>query len=158
SLFAGGISYSDHTDHSDFTASLASAARNYSKYATVSSHQAATSLTFRIGRRTTLNGFASAMYQPWGAVIYSPAVSDPGFGQLVAPTRQGPVVNGSYRTYGSGASISQQVSRRSTVTAAYGYDVANFSGFGGDFAHQEASVRYSQGVTRNLGWHAGYVY
>jgi hypothetical protein len=158
SLFAGGISYVDHTERLDFTASLSSGARKYSKFATVSSHQGSADLTLRLGRRTTVNGFGSAAYQPWGAVIYSPSLTDPAFGQVVAPTRQIPVLNGSYRTYASGASITQQVFRRSTVTAVYTYDLATFSGLAGNYQRQAASLRYSQGMTRNLGWHAGYSY
>lgn len=157
-MFAGGISYVDHADRRDFSVALQSAARNYSRFATVSSHQATAALTVRLGRRTALSGFGSAAYQPWGAIVYSPALSDPAFGQVVAPTRQIPVLNGSYRTYASGASVAQQVSRRSTVTASYSRDVADFSGLGGDYRHQEASLRYAHGITRNLGWHAGYSY
>jgi hypothetical protein len=135
-----------------------SVARDYSKFATVASHQASAGVTVRLSRRTVLSGFGSAAYQPWGTIIYSPALSDPAFGQVVAPTRQVPVLNGSYKTYASGASISQQLFRRSTVTASYTYDVANFSGLAGDYRHQEGSLRYSQGLTRNLGFHAGYSY
>jgi hypothetical protein len=158
SMFAGGISYVDHADRRDFSVALQSAARNYSRYETVSSHQASAGLTVRLGSRTALSGFGTAAYQPWGAIVYSPSLNDPAFGQVVAPTRQIPVLNGSYRTYASGASISQQVSRRSTVTASYTRDVIDFSGLGGDYRHQEASLRYAHGITRNLGWHAGYSY
>jgi hypothetical protein len=158
SLFVGGISYADFTDRFDFNASVQSVARNYSQFATVSSHQASAALTGRLGRRTTVSWFGTAMYQPWGAVIYSPAVTDPAFGQVVTPTRQIPVLNGSYTTYGTGASISEQVSRRSTVTASYTYGLADFSGLAGDYQSQNASLRYSHGLTRNLGWHVGYMY
>lgn len=158
SLFAGGISYVDYTDRHDFSAGLQSIARHYSDFATVSSHQASAALTVRLGRRTEVSGFGNAAYQPWGAVIYSPALTDPAFGQVVAPTRQIPVLNGSYRTYATGGAVSQRVTRRSTVTATYTYDVANFSGLSGDYQHQEASLRYAHGITRNLGWHAGYSY
>jgi len=158
SLFTGGITYVDYTDRHDFNAGFQSIARNYSDYATVSSHQGSAALTVRLGRRTELSGFGNATYQPWGAAIYSPALTDPGFGRVVAPTRQIPVLNGSYRTYASGGAVSQQVTRRSTVTATYAYDVANFSGLAGDYRHQEASLRYAHGITRSLGWHAGYSY
>jgi hypothetical protein len=158
SLFAGGISYADHAERLDFSASLSSGARKYSKFAMVSSHQGSADLTLRLGRRTIVNGFGRAMYQPWGAVIYSPAVSDPAVAQVVAPTRQIPVLNGSYRTYASGISISQELFRRSTLTASYSYDVATFSGLAGDYQHKDASLRYAHGITRNLGWHVGYIY
>lgn len=158
SLFAGGMSYSGHTERLDVNVSQLSMAHNYSRFATVSSHQANAGLTLRLGRRTSLTGFGNAMYQPWGAIAYSPAVTDLASGQLVAPTRQIPIVNGSYTTYASGVSVAQQVSRRSSVTAAYSYSVADFSGLAGDFQYQEGSLRYSHGLTRNLGWHAGYRY
>jgi hypothetical protein len=158
SLFAGGISYVDHTDRLDFNAAFQSTARDYSRFAMVSSHTASTGLTARLGRRTTVSGFGTASFQPWGAVIYSGALTDPAFGQVVAPTRQIPVLDGSYKTYASGASIAQQVSRRSTVSAGYAYDLADYSGLAGDYQHQEAWLRYMQGLTRNLGWHAGYSY
>jgi hypothetical protein len=158
SFFAGGISYVDYTDRHDFSASLQSFARNYLDFATVSSHQGSAALTLRLGRRTELTGFGNAAYQPWGAVVYSPALTDPAFGQVVAPTRQIPVLNGSYRTYTTGVSVSERVTRRSMVTASYTHDIANFSGLAGDYQNQQASIRYSHLVTRNLGWHAGYIY
>jgi hypothetical protein len=105
-----------------------------------------------------MSGFGRAQYQPWGAVVYSAALTDPAFGQVVSPTRQISVLNGSYWTYASGASISQQVSRRSTVSATYSYDVANFTGLAGNYEQQAAALRYAHGITRSLGWHAGYSY
>jgi hypothetical protein len=158
SLFSGGISYVDHTDRLDFNAAFQSTARDYSRFAMVSSHTGSTGLTARLGRRTTVSWFGTASYQPWGAIIYSVALTDPAFAQVVEPTRQIPVVNGSYKSYASGASIAQQMFRRSTVMAGYTYDLADFSGLAGDYQHQEAWVRYTQGLTRNLGWHAGYSY
>jgi hypothetical protein len=158
SLFAGGISYVDYSDRYDFTAALQSLARDYSEFAAVSSHQASAALTVRLGRRTEVSGFGNAAYQPWGAMIYLPTVTDPVFGQVVAPTRQIPVLNGSYRIYASGASVSERVTRRSMVTASYTRDVANFSGLAGEYQNQQASLRYTHGITRNLGWHAGYSY
>jgi hypothetical protein len=158
SLFAGGISYADSTDGHDFRASAASVARNYSQFATVSSFDSSVGLTSRIRRRTTVSGFANMNYQPWGLMIYAPTVTDAAFAPVVAPTKQIPVVNGSYQSYAGRASITQQLSRRSNVTAGYGYDLAEFSGMVGSFRHHEASLRYSHGMTRSLGWHAGYVY
>jgi hypothetical protein len=158
SLFSGGISYVDHTDRLDFNAAFQSTARDYSRFAMVSSHTGSTSVSARLGRRTTVSAFGTASYQPWGAIIYSVALTDPAFGQVVAPTRQIPVLNGSYKTYGSGASIAQQVSRRSTVSAGYSYDLADYSGLAGDYQHQQTWLRYTQGLTRNLGWHGGYSY
>ena len=158
SLFSGGISYVDHTDRLDFNAAFQSTARDYSRFAMVSSHTGSTGLSARLGRRTTVSGFGTASYQPWGAVIYSVALTDPAFGQVVAPTRQIPVLNGSFKTYASGASIAQQMSRRSTLSAGYAYDLADYSGLAADYQHQEGWLRYTQGLTRNLGWHAGYSY
>jgi polysaccharide export outer membrane protein len=102
SLFAGGISYLDHTDRLDFTAAFQSAARDYSRFAMITSHLASSELTARLGRRTTVSGFGRATYQPWGNIIYSAALTDPAFGQVVAPTREVPVLNGSYWTYSIG--------------------------------------------------------
>jgi len=129
SLFSGGISYVDHTDRLDFNAAFQSTARDYSRFAMVSSHTGSTSVSARLGRRTTVSAFGTASYQPWGAIIY-----------------------------GSGASIAQQVSRRSTVSAGYSYDLADYSGLAGDYQHQQTWLRYTQGLTRNLGWHGGYSY
>ncbi len=158
SLFAGGISYLDHTDRLDFTAAFQSAARDYSRFAMITSHLASSELTVRLSRRTTVSGFGRATYQPWGNTIYSAALTDPAFGQVVSPIREVAVLNGSYWTYSSGASISQQLSRRSTVSATYSYDVANFTGLAGNYEQQAAALRYAHGITRNLGWHVGYSY
>jgi hypothetical protein len=157
-LFAGGISFLDSTDRLDFTAAFQSAARDYSRFALIASHLASTELTVRLGRRTTMGGFGRAQYQPWGAVVNSPALTEPTVRQVVAPTRQVSVLNGAYWTYASGASISQQLSRRSTLSGTYSYDLANFTGLAGNYEQHAASVRYAHGITRSLGWHAGYSY
>ena len=158
SLFAGGISYLNHTDRLDFTAGFQSAARDYSRFAMISSHLASSELTMRLGRGTTVTGFGRASYQPWGNTIYSAALTDPAFGQVVSPIREVAVLNGSYWTYSTGGSIAQQLSRRSTVSANYTYDVANFTGLTGNFEQHAAGLRYTHGLTRNLGWHVGYSY
>jgi hypothetical protein len=103
-----------------------------------------------------VTAFQAAMYQPWGSLIVSPAVTDPTFGQVVSPARLVPVVNGSYTTYGSGGSIGQQLSRRANVSATYRYEIAKLSSLDGDYRHREAALRYTHGITRNLSWRAGY--
>jgi len=157
SVFGGGIDYSDHTNGHDIRASLSSVARNYSQFATVSSEQASTDLTWRVTRRTTLTAYQSAMYQPWGALILAPTATDPGFGEAVAPGRLIPVVNGSYKTYSAGGTASEQLSRRSAVTASYRYDIAKFSGLDGDYRSQIGTLTYTHGITQNLQWRAGYI-
>jgi hypothetical protein len=158
SLFAGAVSYSNRMEHFDVSAALSSAARNYSNFSTVSSHAASVAGTWRAARYTTIVGSHTTTYQPWGALIQFPVVVGDSPAPLIAPTPEAAVLEGSYSTYLTSASLTQQVSKRSSVTANYRYDIANFTGLDGDYRVQAGSLRYSHGLTRNLGWHTGYVY
>jgi len=157
SLFSGGVGYTDHGDRYDLRASVQSVARSFQQFATIASHHAMADVSWRVGRRTTLTGFQTAMYQPWGALVVAPAITDPDFGHVVAPGRLVPVLNGSYRTFGAGGTITQQLTRRSALSSTYRYDINQFSGVEGDFRSQEGTLHYTHNMTRNLAWKAGYV-
>jgi hypothetical protein len=157
-VFAGGLAYAGHGGRYDMGASLSSLARHYSQYSTVSSHAASVAAGLRITRGTTLTGSQTATYQPWGALFRFPALNDAAIGQIEPPSQDFAVVRGAYSAYSTAATVTQQVSRRSSLSATYNYQVAKFTGLNGDFRSQVGLLRYTHGLTRNMGWHAAYGY
>jgi hypothetical protein len=157
-LVAGGVSYADHRQRVDFGASLSSTLRNYARYSAMSSTAASVSGQWRVARRTTLTGAQTATYEPLGVLFRFPTLFDPEIGQVQAPNPDFGIMFGGYSTYATSASITQEISRRSSVTGSYSYQLADFTGPGGDYRSQSGFLRYTRGLTRNLGWRFGYGY
>ena len=157
-MVGGGISYSDHRDRVDFGASLSSALRNYARYSATSSTAGSVSAQWRVARRTTVSGAQSATYEPLGVLFRFPSLLDSEIGQVPAPSQNFGVMFGGYSTAATAASISQELSRRSSLTASYSYQLADFSRSGGDYRSQAGFLRFTRGLTRNLGWRMGYGY
>lgn len=157
-LYSGGVSYADHGERYDFGASLSSVARDYSRFATVSSHAASVGGILRLGRRTILTGSQTATYEPLGILFRFPTLTDPGTGQVQPTGQDFGVLHGSYFTYSTGATAAQQLTRRSSLLATYSYQNANVSGLNGGFRSQAGFLRYSHKFTRDAGWHVGYGY
>jgi len=159
SLFGGGLSYMDHGERYDFGASIQSIARNYARFSTVSSHAATVSGALRVLRRTTLVAAQTFSYEPFGTLFRFPTLAAPGIGQIQPTAPEFSVVGGSYTTYSSSATATQQLSKRSSVTANYLYSGADLTASSsGGYRTQQGLLRFSHNMTRNTGWHAGYGY
>lgn len=158
SVVGGGISYADHRQRVDFGGSLSSMLRKYAQYSAMSSTAASVSGQWHVARRTTLAGSQSATYEPLGVLYRFPSLFDAEIGQVQAPNPDFGILFGGYSTYATSASITQEVSRRSSLIASYSYQFANFNGPGGDYKSQSGFLRYTRGLTRNLSWRFGYGY
>jgi hypothetical protein len=173
--FSGGVSYSKNTDKLQFEASGTSSARRYPDYPLLSSHGAGGRLSWTPSKRLSFSSTHQFAYQPWQTLASLPALFGMPlrFDQTMAPNQAFASVEGTYRSYLTSSSFTTQLSRQSSLTAGYTYQLSTYNNsaafFGplqwdifavgyGRLTTHSGLVRFNQGVTRNLGWHAGYGY
>lgn len=175
SSFSGGLGYSRGGDRLRFNALESSSARRYPDYPLLTSHGAAAGLTWNLTKRFSFNSNHSFLYQPWQTFVSFPALFDLPlrFDQSMAPNQAYASFEGSGRSYATSSSFTTQLSRQSSLTASYSYQLSTFNnsaafvgplhwdifavGYSRLTSHA-GLLRFNHGVTRNLGWHVGYGY
>ena len=175
SQFSGGLGYSNNGEKLQFEASESSSARRYPDYPVLASHGAGARLSWTPTKRLSFSSTHQFVYQPWQTFASFPALFGLPlrFDQSMAPNQAFASVEGSSRSYVTASSFTTQLSRQSSLMAGYSYQLStydNSAAFVGPFqwdifavgkgrlTNQSGLVRFNHGLTRNLGWHAGYGY
>jgi len=163
-VFSGGLSYARDTEKVDLGGSLFSSGRYYPDVSghVLTSHAAAVGASVNLTASTQVSASQTVVYQPWQVFTYFPALFAAPLGQAVVPNQDFSAGGSEYYSYASSAGISQQLSRRATLTAGYTYqfgDIKTDTGaLSGDFEIQTAYVSFGRSITRTLGVRAGYRY
>jgi hypothetical protein len=164
SMVAGGLNYSRDSDKVDLGASLFSSARYYPSVSDfmMPSYGAAVGASLALTDRTQFSANEAVSYQPWQVLAYFPTLFDAQLGHTLLPNQDFATGANEYWNYMTSVGLTHQLSQRTVLAATYAYQFSDFtangSAFNGDFASQIAWARLSRGITRNLGWHAGYGY
>ena len=175
SSFSGGVAYSREGDKLRFNALESSSARRYPDYPLLTSHGAAARLTWNATKRFSFSSNHDFLYQPWQTFVSFPALFGLPlrFDQSMAPNQGYASFEGSARSYVTSSSFTAQLSRQSTLTATYLYQLSTYNNSAafvgplqwdifavgyGRLTSQSGVLRFNHGVTRNLGWHVGYGY
>ena len=175
SQFSGGLGYSNNGEKLQFEASESSSARRYPDYPVMASHGGAARLAWTPTKRISFSSTHQFVYQPWQTFGSFPALFGLPlrFDQSMAPSQAYASVEGTSRTYVTTSSVTAQLSRQSSVMAGYSYQLSTYDNSAafvgplqwnifavgkGRLTNQSGLVRFNHGLTRNLGWHAGYGY
>jgi hypothetical protein len=175
SQFSGGVGYLRNGDKLQFEASESSSARRYPDYPLTASHGAAARLSWSPTKRISFSSTHQFVYQPWQTFASFPALFGMPlrFDHEMAPNQAFASVEGAYRAYMTSSSFTTQLSRQSSLMAGYSYQLSTYNNSAafvgplrwdifavgdGRLTNQSGLVRFNRGVTRNLGWHAGYGY
>jgi hypothetical protein len=160
SNYSGGLSYTATLTKLSAGASFSSSARQYpgSDLETTTSHAASAGLSLALGKNTRVNGGLSATYQAMRSFSPFAELGDPGLGQLMAPNLDYGTGRGEYYSLGTSAGVSQQLGRRSSLTASYDRRGSQFESGSEDLTYQTGSFRFTRGLTRNLALRLGYGY
>jgi hypothetical protein len=165
--FGGSLMYSHQTsERMGFGASVATSGRYYPSVSDpfLVSHSAQAGLSYQVSPLTSFSVNQSVSYQPFGSLDLFPRVLNAVLpGPTDVPVATAPNLdlraNGTdFFTSNSAASINRQMSRRSTLTGGYGYQISTFGGSAGTFETQSASGRYAYSFTENLSLRLGYGY
>lgn len=176
-LFGGQLTYTSALKRLDIGASLTSSLRQYPQLdLDVSTSSAASGgMTLGLGKnnRTRLSANAGLTYQTMRGFVpvssgftswfESASASATEFEsasvpQVSAPSQDFGGARASYYTLTTSAGVTQELSARSTLTAAYDRHASQFSGGYNDLTEQTGSVRFLRKLTRDVGVRLGYGY
>jgi hypothetical protein len=120
------------------------------------SYGLSTAFTTKLTNRTSMGFGANASYAPY--YQYAPFLRDTASLESPVGNDYGYAVNSSWvRSMSVSASISNQLSRRSTITGGVGWDdrvIPDQNSI--SLQTKAASIAYSHSLTRKLGFHVGY--
>ena len=85
-----------------------------------------------------------------------PALAEPPLGQLAFPSLDFSLTSTTGRSYDSGAALTYSLTRRSTLSADYGYGEARFGEADFDLKRERWAGRYTNGFTRYASLRLGY--
>lgn len=163
-LFAGTVAYNATGRKVSVGASANSTGRYYRSFtdSSIASHAARVALGFQPARSTQISLAQDISYQPFGSLNLFPGLTSnntlgPDLSTVVtAPSLDLRVFRRAYVSTTSDASFTQQLSRRSSVSASYTLRRSEFSGQDSNFMSQTFSGRYNRSLSRTLGMHVGY--
>jgi hypothetical protein len=173
--FSGGLGYSRNGAKLQFEATESSSARRYPDYPLLASHGAAARLGWTPTKRVSFSTSHQFVYQPWQTFASFPTLFGLPlrFDQPVAPNQAFASIEGSSVLYVTSSNFTTQLTRQSSLTAGYSSQLNTYNNSAafvgplqwdifavgrGRFTSQSGIVRFSHGLTRNLGWHVGYGY
>jgi hypothetical protein len=158
--YSGGLSYTAALTKLSAGASFSSSARQYpgSDLETTTSHAASAGLGLAVAKNTRVNGGLSATYQSTRSFSPFAELGEPGLGQLTAPNLDYGTGRGKYYSLGTTAGVSQQLGRRSSLTASYDRHSSMFDGGSEDLTYQTGAFRFTRGLTRYFSLRLGYGY
>jgi hypothetical protein len=160
SNYSGGLSYTATLEKLSAGASLSSSARQYpgSDLSTTTSHGASSGLSVAVGKNTRLNGAVNATYQSSRGFTPFATLDEPFLGQVEAPSPDYGTGRDNHYAYGVTTGFTQQLSRRTALTANYDRHISQFDSGTDDLTRQSGAFRLTRGITRNLGLRLGYGY
>jgi hypothetical protein len=160
SLASGALQYSLNAEGIGIGASLSSSVRRYSQLSNLVATGVAGSVgaSFALTERTTFAASQAIYSQPALMALPFVPVGDVALGQATGVDQDFLAVRSTHRSYVTSGAITQQLSRRATISAGYSRHVSAFEIGGHGFESQSGSVRFSRGLTRDLGLRLGYGY
>jgi len=156
---SGGLSYSGAFDSVNVGASLSSSARYYPGQASTftTGHGASGGINVALGRSTKAAASGNFSYQPVRSFQPFPIVFEPALGHTFAPDFAFGSGQGAFYAYSAGGSLTQQLSQRSSLSAAYDRQQIDTQGTSAQgLSTQTGSVRFAHSMTRRLGLRLGY--
>ncbi len=158
--FGGSLEYSLNRTRVSFGASLASSSRYYATLPTkfVGTYSGSVGSSLQVAKATRLQASQSVSRQPFLSLGLFPAAIEPGLGDPALANLDLGIQRDDYVNYGTSVELSQQISRRGSVSANYGRYTSDFAGTARDLTRWSAGGRFSLGLTRGLGVHLGYGY
>ena len=158
-MLNGGLSYSRTTDRVTVGASASSSLRHSRHLADswMESYSGSVGSTFSLSDDTDIDGSVGLTYQPWlGFAPFLPTTELP-VGQLPVPDHDFSTTGSGYHSYSASLGFFHQLSRDSSITAAYSRQNTRGSSRQIDgFATQFASARFTRRLTRDLSLRLGY--
>jgi hypothetical protein len=154
---SGTLAYSLGLGRVGVNAALATTARYFPN---ASSNFAATysgnvGASFKLTERTGLGGSHSTTYQPYRTLNFIADDLDPLTGQPL-PEPDYWLDRSEYVSHASSVHLSHQLSRRSSLSGHYTRHISDFGNSARSFGSHGAGASYTLGLTRGLGFHAGY--
>jgi hypothetical protein len=158
--FGGELTYSLQRTRVAFGASAATSGRYFGGLETrfVGAHNASVGGSIQLGRSTRLLGSHGTAYQPYMTFGLFPQLFEPALGMIEPASLDLRASREDYFRHFSTIELSQQLSRRSALTASYGRTFSDFSGSSRDFVTQAGNGRLTVGLARGLGLRLGYGY
>jgi hypothetical protein len=174
-LFAGGVAYAKNGNKLQFHLGESSAARRYPDYPLLASHEGVANISWTPSKRIELSSTHQFVYQPWQTLTSFPSLFGLPlrFEPALAPNQAYASIGGAYRSYQTTSGFTAPLSRQSTLTGGYSYQLStydNSAAFVGPFqfdvfatghsrfTNQTGSLRFNRGVTSHFSWHLGYAY
>jgi hypothetical protein len=121
-------------------------------------YNASAGISVRLLDRPAVSANQSVMYRPYTLTTMFPSVTDPRDGEIEALELEVVPVREHFVMYSGGISAGQQISRRTTLDAGYGYGLRETSYLGGRLLSQQAGGGMSLELTRGLALRLGYQY
>ena len=162
--FGGGLRYQLNKTKVQLGASESTSARYYSDVEDqfVAAHSGNVSLAWQPGRRTNLTLGQSISYQPFLRLFAAPPLFDSPLGQVSPPSLDIGVTSQPSTAYASDISVTQNLSKRASLSFSTSYTRNNYGGATGELAQSgdltAATVggRFSYAIGRGLSARAGY--
>jgi hypothetical protein len=156
---SGGLSYSLNAKGIGVGASLSSSVRRYSQLRdlVVGGVSGSLGASFTLTSRTIFTVGQAIASQPALMAMPFVPVGEASLGQVASPDVDFLAVRVNYLSYVTSAGISQQLSRRASMSAGYSRQVSDLA-VGSGFESQSGWARFSRNLTRDLGLRLGYGY
>jgi hypothetical protein len=154
---SGSLGYSLNLGRVGLNATLASSGRYFpsgsSKFN--ASYSGSVGVSYKLTQRTGLGASHSTTYQPYRTLSFIQDDLDPLTGQpLTEPDYW--IDRSEYMSHSSNVTVIHQLTRRSSLSGHYTRQYSDFGFSGRNFGTHGAGATYSLGLTRGLGFHAGY--
>jgi hypothetical protein len=151
---SGGLSYSRSTEGLQLGASLSTSVRHYPQFSSLmqASHAGSIGASLKLTSRTTFNGSQVVGYQPWRTLNLLPEylLSVP-VGYVSAPNPDFAVVRADGFFYQSTGGLTQQITRRDSISAGYTYAHSRVSGSRRGLPDPTGTVRIRRSASEGAG-------
>jgi hypothetical protein len=158
-----GLTYAFNTTRVGIGASAYTSARYYTdvrdEFAVA--HSGSVAATLQLTKSTRVAGNFGVSYQPFLSLFAIPGLFDPALGQTASPNFDFGVASQDNASYTSGAEVTQDLSKRASLTVSYADQRTNYGESDnapvrvgpGDVSNETAAVRFSYQIGRGLGAH-----
>ena len=158
---SGGLTYSGRMDRFSAGAALSTSARLYSQsdLPITASHAASGGLSTGLWHNASLSTGVSVGFQSTRGFSPFAELADPTLGQVNALNLDYGTGRRNNYSYGANVGFTQQLSRRSSLSAGYDQQINDFSDSDSDNQRRHTgSFRFTRSLTRYLGLRLGYSY
>ena len=161
-FLSAGLSYSVRKGRVGLGASVGTSSQYVPSINTpfVGNHAGSFGVSLQLSRRSQLNATQTVYLRPYNVLVLGPPIGEPLLGQAAPIEAAFGIRRDDHISQSSDISFRRQIGRRSSLDLDYGRtsNGASTSLGGGGLGSQAGSGRFSTGLTRGLGAHAGYTY